>query len=341
MPVVLALAALAQPNPTLAQPNPTLAQPNPTFAGKSLVAAFYYPWFGSPKTGGYNHWGQDGTDPPMDIPSAYYPASGLYASSNPGVIATQMQEARRAGINELVVSWWGRGSPEDEVLRDVVAGARPFGINVAVHIEPYTGRTPDTVFADALYLHSLGIDTIYVYQAFQNGVPSDWASMNQNLHAIGMTTFAQTSLVGRAAAGGFSGVYTYDILTWGAGFFGRYCAEAHKVGLLCAPSVGPGFDARKAENNPNVKPRRGGKTYDDMWIAAIASGADAITVTSFNEWQEGTQIEPAIGVTLGAYTYDSYNGAYGYEGTVAEDAYLLRTALWANIFRQARGLLRS
>lgn len=320
--VLLALAALVLPTPAL--------------AGTPVVAAFYYPWFGSPETGGYAHWAQDGHSPPMDIASDYYPAYGPYSSSNAAVIATQMQEVQGAGINELAVSWWGRGSPEDKVLPDVIAGAAPFGIEIAAHIEPYAGRTAQTVLSDATYLHSLGIDTIYVYQPFENNQPSDWAPVNDALHAMGMTTFAQTPLVGQAVTGHFSGVYTYDILTYGAGFIGRYCDEAHKVGLICAPSVGPGFDAQRSEGNPKVKPRRNGQTYDTMWLAAIAGGANSVTITSFNEWQEGTQIEPAIGLTLGAYSYASYNGAWGLEGTAAEDAYLGRTAYWAALFRKAR-----
>ena len=30
-----------------------------------------------------------------------------------------------------------------------------------------------------------------------------------------------------------------------------------------------------------------------MWKAAIRAGADRVTITSYNEWHEGTQIEPA------------------------------------------------
>ena len=63
--------------------------------------------------------------------------------------------------------------------------------------------------------------------------------------------------------------------------------------LLCAPSVGPGYDARRGSGDPRVKPRRNGATYDAMWRAAIAAKADRVTITSFNEWHEGTQIEPA------------------------------------------------
>jgi hypothetical protein len=84
-----------------------------------------------------------------------------------------------------------------------------------------------------------------------------------------------------------------------------------------------------------VKPRRHGQAYDAMWHAALAAGADRITITSFNEWQEGTQIEPAIPIRLGEYRYISYDGAWGLHGAAAEYAYLDRTAFWANLFRKA------
>jgi len=306
----------------------------PSYASAPVVAAFYYPWFGSPEDGGYAHWAQNGHAPPVDIASNYYPAYGPYSSSNAAVIATQLSEAARAGIDELAVSWWGRGSSEDKVLPDILAGAAGTGVQIAVHIEPYSGRSVASVLADAAYLRSLGIRTIYVYQAFAGIAPADWASANDALRAAGMTTFAETALVGQAAAGHFSGVYTYDILTYGARVLGRICSEAHAVGLICAPSVGPGFDARRATGDPQVKPRRHGLTYDSMWHAALAGGADRVTITSFNEWQEGTQIEPAIPLRLGEYRYVSYDGAWGLHGLAAQNAYLDRTAYWSGLFRR-------
>src|SRR5581483_355034 len=263
------------------------------------------------------------------------PAYGPYSSGNESVIATQMAEAARAGIDELAVSWWGRGSPEDSHLPELAAGAAAAGIEVAVHVEPYPGRTPETVLADAAYLRPLGVTTLYVYRAFDSP-PADWAPVNDELHAQGFTTFAQTGLVGQAAAGRFSGFYTYDILTYGGGKLARLCNEAHAKGLLCAPSVGPGYDARRAAGDPRVKPRRRGATYDSMWHAALGAGADRVTITSFNEWQEGTQIEPAIPLRLGEYRYGSYDGAWGRHGVAAQDAYLDRTAHWASLFRRIR-----
>jgi hypothetical protein len=312
-----------------------LCLPAPARAATPVVSAFYYPWFGTPNDGGYAHWAQNGHAPPDDIASNYYPANGPYSSSNAAVIQMQLHEAATAGIDELAVSWWGRGSSEDKVLADLLAGATGTGVRIAAHIEPYAGRTVASVLADAAYLRSLGIRTIYVYQAFAGVDPAAWAAANDALRAEGTTAFAQTGLVGQAIKGHFAGIYTYDIVTYSGRVLARLCAQAHAHDLLCAPSVGPGYDARRAVGDPQLKPRRRGRTYDSMWHAAIAAGADRITITSFNEWQEGTQIEPAIPLRLGAYRYVSYDGAWGLHGPAAATAYLDRTAYWAGLFRAA------
>jgi glycoprotein endo-alpha-1,2-mannosidase len=51
-------------------------------------------------------------------------------------------------------------------------------------------------------------------------------------------------------------------------------------------------------------------------------------VTSFNEWHEGTQIEPARAFTTEARTYLDFDGAYDKTGVAAQTAYLDRTAYW-------------
>ena len=65
-----------------------------------------------------------------------------------------------------------------------------------------------------------------------------------------------------------------------------------------------------------------------MWTSAIRAGADLVTITSYNEWHEGTQIEPA----RARRGYHGYDGAWGARGRDAERAYLDRTAYWTARF---------
>jgi hypothetical protein len=292
-------------------------------APSARVGIFYYPWFGTPQRDGhYAHWQQGGRRPPLQVASSFFPARGLYSSSDALVLDAQMQEIAGAGIGTVITSWWGRGSAEDRRLPQVLAAARRRGLTVAAHIEPYRGRTVASTEGDILYLRGLGITDVYIWASPQ--LPdAEWAELNRRIE--GVRVFANTNLAGRAAAGGFDGLYTYDVLLFNGGLFPRLCAQARRLHLLCAPSVGPGYDARQATGDVRVKARRDGARYDAMWRGVMRSGADLVTITSYNEWHEGTQIEPA---RAGLSGYESYEGAWGLQGEAAERAYLDRTAFW-------------
>jgi glycoprotein endo-alpha-1,2-mannosidase len=319
--VGLVLAALALLAPA-ADGSATVAASAPT------VAIFYYPWFGTPAhDGAYDHWQQNGHHPDADLASAFYPSRGAYSSSDPSILDAQMREIERAGIGEIVVSWWGRGSTVDERLPAVLAAARAHSLDVAAHLEPYAGRTVAGTRLDIAYLQTLGIHDFFVFHA-TDFPAADWRPLTASLS--GTRLFAQTPLAGYAKAGGFQGVYTYDTFTFRGRMFKRMCAAAHKQGLLCAPSVGPGYSALRATGDSHVLDRRDGATYDSMWRAAVRAGADVPTITSYNEWNEGTQIEPACRRD----GYLSYDGAWGKHGHAAERAYLGRTRVWISRFRR-------
>jgi glycosyl hydrolase family 99 len=286
------------------------------------VAIFYYPWYSTPhRDGSWAHWyvARDGSE---TLSTRYFPSRGLYSSSDPRVVDAQMGEIRAAGIDTVVVSWWGFGSPEAERLPLVLDAARRNGLLIAVHIEPYPGRTPASTAVDIERLAEGGIRDFYVYQA-DSDPPAAWADALSGLD--GVRVFGQTTYVGRAKASGFTGLYTYDVGTWSGSTFARMCTEAHAAGLLCAPSVGPGYDARLATGDVVVRGRRNGGRYDRMWRFALRADADLVTITSYNEWQEGTQIEPAR-ARPGRSTYD---GAWGRKGVGAQRAYLDATTRWA------------
>jgi hypothetical protein len=302
--------------------------------GSSQVAIFYYAWYGTPRVDGdWLHWGQGQFQPPQGIGSTYYPKRGPYSSGDPKLVRDQMREIAAAGIDTVVVSWWGPGSMEDRRLRPVAAAARAAGLSVALHVEPWTGRTPDAVVDALPGLRALGIRDVYVYDSTV-AADSEWRAALARLGS-GMRVFAHTPLPGKARKGGFQGLYTYDVLVNDGSSFRRMCNGAHRLGLACAPSVGPGFDSLRATGEMRVRPRSDGRWYDRMWSCALHARPDVVTITSYNEWHEGTQIEPAR-ATAGPYA--TYEGAWGLSGSRAERAYLERTAYWVARLRGTAGV---
>ena len=173
--------------------------------------------------GDFAHWAQGGHSPPDDIASNYYPALGVYSSSSTAVLNEQMADVARAGIGELAVSWWGKGSAEDQRLPEVIAAARQRGIAVAVHLEPYRGRSVASTSPTSTYLQGARRSGRSTSTGRSTCPPPTGRPANDELHAQGVEVFAQTALVGAAAAGHFTGVYTYDTLVYGGGLFARLC----------------------------------------------------------------------------------------------------------------------
>jgi glycoprotein endo-alpha-1,2-mannosidase len=305
-----------------------LAMPGSAAAAQAPArsAIFFYPWYSNARHDGhYVHWAQGGHAPPFDIASAFFPMRGPYSSSDPHVLGAQMRDIADSGVDEVVSSWWGRGSQEDQRLPSVVRAAKRRGLEVAVQLEPYPGRTLDSIAADLAYIRSLRIRDVYVYRT-EDFTAEEWNRVTRV--PMGLRLFGQTNLVRFAARAGFAGFYTYDIVVYDAAKFDRFCRQARALGILCAPSVGPGYDALAATGDTQIKDRLLGATYDSMWSAALRAGADLVTITSYNEWGEGTQIEPAGH----GGRYESYDGAYGLHGRAAQRAYVTRTAYWTSRF---------
>lgn len=309
-------------------------------AHASEVSIFYYPWYATPEHDGHvSHWEQNGHNPPEDIGANFYPAAGIYSSADGGLIDTHMQQIAAAGIDTVVVSWWGRGSYEDAVLQQVINAAKPLNINVAAHIEPYKGRSDATLRADHDYLYDKGVRDFYYYQV--QSLSTQALAQTQDI-AGDDRMFGEAANEGNVRDGSFmqwsqdahlNGVYTYDPRGFDPSDFAGICNNARTHGLLCMPSVGPGWDGTRATKIPGTINRRNGGRYDEAWQAAIDAHADIVTVTSFNEWHEGTQIEPAVPhcIPNSSYCYSNYEGAYGLNGNAASYAYLNRTLYWSSI----------
>ena len=179
-----------------------------------------------------------------------------------GARVAQMQRDQAAGIDEIAVSWWGRGSAEDGRLPAVAAAARADGIVVAVHLEPYTGRS---VAGDRRRRRVSARRPTASRRSTSTAPPTsrsrDWAAASLRCTPAErelLRADRARRLGGRGRSSTASTPTTSSRMA--ADKFARICNEAHALHLLCAPSVGPGL--------PRA-PRRRRSTRE----AAAATGA--------------------------------------------------------------------
>ncbi|WP_198942907.1 discoidin domain-containing protein [Actinophytocola xanthii] len=314
------------------------------------VHLFYYPWYGSPSVyGSYRHWQQGGHTPPDSLGANFYPTLGAYDSGDTGVLDQHMAWVRRSGAGTIVTSWWGQGSYEDSLTPRILAAAERHGVKVAWHLEPYAGRTAESTVADIEYIRSrYGSSPAYyrdaahgdrgAFYVFESLRTTDWAPLARvREHSIVLAQTTDTSKVAH-----FGGMYTYDGIAGATAPGWKNAADYCRAnGLVWAPSVAPGYlDDRAVPGNttPTVD-RDGGAAYDRQWTNALSpetGGAPTwVSVTSFNEWHEGSTIEPARSAPPGGHGYLTYEGAYGQTGAAAETAYLDRTRYWVERFTGA------
>ena len=204
--------------------------------------------------------------------------------------------------------------------------------------------------SNALYRASDGRPMFYVYDSYHVG-SIDWknafaAVRGTDADFIAIALWLNGDGGQLAKEGGFDGVYTYfasESFSHGSTTknwknIKRFCSENN---LLFIPSVGPGYDDRgiRPWNFHNSKSREEGKYYDRMWKSAIESEPDAVSITSFNEWGEGTQIEAAVPKSIRGTQVNVVDPTQRHEGEDAREYkryesegspnyYLDRTRYW-------------
>lgn len=134
-----------------------------------------------------------------------------------------------------------------------------------------------------------------------------------NYYASGSVTLPGTD-AGITVSGDI-GTWT-DITNWAAG-----------DGIPFYPSVGPGYDDRRIrpENVAATRDRRNGAYYAAMVDAACRTRTGIISITSYNEWHEGTQIESTAARTTPVTSYPGFEGG--------PDQYLRQTRDWVERFK--------
>lgn len=288
-----------------------------------------------------------------DIGANFYPELGAYSVNDPRIVETHLKQLRRAGVGVLCVSWWGRGHFTDRALPSLFKAAEAVGLKINFHLEPFSGRNAASTrtaveylvgtYGQSKSLHRLpshgNKPVFFVYDSYLTPA-AEWSAI---LRADGTNTIRGRSMdavmIGLWVKekekeesfflnGGFDGFYTYfatDGFTYGSTItnWPRLADWAQRNAKLFVPCVAPGYiDTRiRPWNGVNTRDREAGKYYDRMWEGALRVSPALVAITSFNEWHEGTQIEPAAPKKIAGFTYLDYQ-------PLAPDYYLERTAHW-------------
>jgi hypothetical protein len=130
--------------------------------------------------------------------------------------------------------------------------------------------------------------------------PEYWQEAMDRIHELpdGGLVIANATERVMVLNGHFDGLYNYATLNIEEAQ-GFDWARVMPLDSWYVPSVIPGFSALRLDEDtgnrsPHV-PRDNGETYNIQWEHALSIPflPDLVTITSFNEWHEGTQIEPA------------------------------------------------
>jgi len=255
----------------------------PVSTSGPIRIGFYYPWF--PET-----WGKIAT------PNTHFnPTAGFYSSDTASVITKHIQQMTYAGLDAAVASWWGQGQHSEStripaLLNNSANTSNGKNLKWALYYEKES--TGDPAVADitsdltyiktnyagnANYLQIGGKPVIFV---FTDG--NDACAMAQRWHDANTVGFYVVLKVfsgytacttqpdgwhqyGPASATDSQGKYSYTI---SPGFW-LYTEAAPRLARLSAA------DWTTSVNN------------------MVASKAQFQLVTTFNEWGEGTAVEPA------------------------------------------------
>lgn len=273
-------------------------------ASDPLVLAFYYAWFDE------NTWTYDKLS---DLPAE------PYVSRDRGVMGRHIDQARRAGIDALLLAWYGPGGGPNQTetnLSAMLDEAQARGYKIGVLFEttsPFFGSTGDVTAAlqhllsthanHPAYLRADGRPVIFFWRPARFGLESWRAIRSQvdpNYGSLWISEGVDTSYLAV-----FDGHHLYsntwnppaDLTATNAKFAAQVAQAGARLGAtkLWVATVMPGYDdVRIRPRGGFAKDREGGAYFERSWNAAIASNPSWIVINSFNEWPEGSYIEPSV-----------------------------------------------
>jgi hypothetical protein len=279
-------------------------QPKPPY-----YASFFYLWYQQPNTDGtWGYWNDYGNNPPQSWFSHYLPdyrpgvsdpASELYSSMNYDVFKWQVSKLAEARQEVAIASWWGPGRKEDIALQTIVntymlRADNPYpDLRWCIYYEPegYADVSVDTLVASLEYIKSTlvsspaylkvdGRPVIFVY----GGANDTPGTMTQRWKQANAQLGDYFYVVLKVYPGYSSDVNQPD--SW------HEYAPSRRSGIVGSYSafVSPGFWLDDGSSSPRLP--RSLSEFETAVISMVNADVTWKLVETWNEWGEGTSVEP-------------------------------------------------
>ena len=274
-----------------------VGKPLPRKAFTPMVLAYHYVWYSRPEGPAkeWSHWNPKRAD----HDSTHTPALGYYDSADPKITARQIALAQEAGIDGFIVSWWASAWDRlclAEMLRQ--ADAAHFAISLYLEAAP----TPQEFHKQLQEVEALAKGHPSFLRVEGKPVAFLYGRILYALGHAGMREGLKDTNV--FCIGDALAPETFSVLDGAGWYMALDVPDQQRENLvnlqrtsrlhdkLLVASVAPGYDDTHIRSPGRVDQRLDGQFYESMWAAAKL--ADWVVITSWNEWHEGSDIEPSV-----------------------------------------------
>ena len=268
-----------------------------------------------------------------DIASINYPLVGPYRSDDPKLIRYHTRLAKSIGIDALVVDWYTyKDTPNtdlaymDKNFSRMINIAEEEDYNLSVLMEPkihFNGWIPHGSRKESVkaveddFRHVLKnyserkgffkqdkLPVMFVYETWRL-TPEEWNYVVEDLEKEGHYFVLVGDVTDPKYLGPFSSLYewpNYDgVAKEGDSYHNHVLQNLGKTigkrkDVVPSASVWPGFNDTGVwgwGDGPRILDRKDGDFYQTTWNAALNNNPRWLAVATFNDWNEGTQIEPS------------------------------------------------
>jgi hypothetical protein len=273
------------------------------------------------------HWNENNHNPPTDLSANHTPVLGPFDSANNDTLATHLNWAMDSGIDGFICTWWGLDSDVNIKFEKSLRYTNEHNLNFTwtVYFESVQQRFKngteiyhhikyiiENYGNDPKFLKQDGRPVIFLYATGYNGIQT-WTEAINLLHKDGLNPYLVADLGSIRAptqteVNLFDGFHVYNpvgAIVSNEDYNSQYAELAYYSQInkrLSCYTVIPGYNdfnvchcgATTGRNTYIEAPRRNGELYTEMWGRAIGSSADWILICTFNEWHEGSEIEPSV-----------------------------------------------